>query len=445
MMLRTWRPALFFSVFSVCLCASAWAASATLPAYVDLQRGIIVGGGEAVRAKDESYDEARLFAVRTAKDNIAKVLGRQPADPESAESKTLDDYLSANPGRKIYLDSFLDSAQVYKEVETGEGKVEVTLILPVEGPNGFKSMLARITGKSVADVEKRGPVAVSGGGEELSAGSGAAEMTKPYKILVLPFENQSDYGGQDIGPVFADRVERLFKRDRHFVFITGEEADRILDENGTSAERIRNSDVNRKHVITGIDGLVFGTVTLFKPDLNKHGIGVGGYMNIAFDIEVELRVLDAGTGRWLFFDLVKTRVEDRAFTIRSPEDADKFVSISDLDNEKGLAARTLLAEAGRIEKIVRGYFPVEGYVLKVVENRVYISLTKADDIKAGDEMNVYRLGEVLEDPVTGAPIDRIKDRIGAVRAADVKDTYTQCTTSETPLVPIKPGDVVKIK
>jgi hypothetical protein len=437
------------STVSFFLLMSAFAAAAPMAAYVDMQRGVIIGGGEAVRQEDQSFDDARLDAIKNAKVNVAKVLGRQPVDLESIESKTLDDYLSAYPSKRIYLDSFLDSAEVFKELETGGGKVEVTLILPIEGPNGYRTMLGRMTGKTGAVVEKHGPSTAIGEEEGLTeedmANRNSNEIAQAYKFAILPFVNKSDYTGLEIGNVLSEQVTAAFQRDRHIVFVSGDDLDQILADNKLDSYKIRNSSANSRLAIKGIDGLICGAVTRYVASTSKHGIGGTGYLDITFTAEVDLRVLDAKTGRWVYFNLVTAESTDRTLTMKSADDPDKFIAIDNLDDEKGLASKTVSTLVGKVVKIIRNSFPIEGYVLKVAGNKVYISFTRSDGLKEDDQMSVYRLGEMLENPVTGAPIDRIKDRLGTIKAVDVKETYTQCVTSEIPSEPIKPGDVVMIK
>ena len=99
----------------------------------------------------------------------------------------------------------------------------------------------------------------------------------------------------------------------------------------------------------------------------------------------------------------------------------------------------------RIEEVIRRSFPLEGYILKVVGSRVYVNLTRSDGLREGQILNVYRIGDMLVDPVTGETVDRIRDRIGTIRVSDVKDTYTQCITTDIPIEPIKAGDVVMLR
>ncbi len=438
-------------VWAITVVLMAGGIATALPAYIDIQSGIIVGRGEEKLSPGKSYDDTRLLAVRNAKDNIMKVLERQPVDLESLESKTIGDYLADYPAKKTIVNSFLDSAKVIRENKTKDGKVEVTLLLEIDGPGGYKTMLARLTGKA-ADMEKTAPVATIQLDESVRkelrddmAARDPGDAARAYNIILMPFVNSTEFGKVDIGTVLKERLIKKFKRERRFSFLSEIKSASVLSDNNFNDFLLRKADANTKVKLKGVDGLIDGVITQYAAIPQKHGIGGTGFLEMTFEIVAEVHILDAKSGRWIYYDTLSASVTDRMFSMKTEQEANKAVSADDLTNEQGLASKALNALSDKIESVVRNSFPLQGYVLKVIGDRVYINLTGTDGLKEGDYLNVYRIGDELVDPVSGEVIDRIRDRIGVLRVADAKETYTQCLTSETPLQQINPGDVVIMK
>jgi hypothetical protein len=381
-----------------------------------------------------------------------KVLERQPLDLESLESRTIGDYIAIYPAKASVVKDFLDSATVFKEIKTKDGRVEVTLLLPVDGPAGYKSMLAKLTGKG-GELTKSGPdfgtPKIDDSVREILksnlAARGPNEAERPYRLIIIPFENASELDKIDLGGLLEEQVVSRFKKELRFVFLTGEEANKALADNSLTQEVIHEADANTKVRVNGADGLLDGVITQFTQEVKKHGIGGAGFFEMTYTAKVELRVLDSRTGRWIYFDTIPAEATDRVFSVETTDEKIPALKASDFSDPANLASKTLNEMTKKIENVIRMSFPLMGYVLKVSGDRVYINLTKSAGLKEGDYLNVFRIGEELIDPLSGEAIDRIRDRIGTVRTIDVKDTYTQCVTSETPVEDIAPGDVVMIK
>ncbi|MFC1474642.1 CsgG/HfaB family protein [bacterium] len=427
--------------------AAATAPAAALPAYIDVQSGIVVGRGEARMREGESERVARDTAIKSAKKNIYKILERQPVDPKSMEQRTVGEYLREHPNRQQVLDSFIDSAKVFKEVIDEDGVLHVTILLPVEGPDGYKIMLARLMGRVVPARTPGAAQDAAGIDEDLRAqlaGREAGDVGRPYEIALIDFDNNSKYHMLNLGSIFTDRLIDKFSRDRRFIFIGNADIRDILDDYDLSVQELWDSEVNDVLRIEELDGVIIGSVTRYQPGVEKHGIGGTGYLETSMTVEVDLRVLNTRTGRWTYFDTVSATVSERTFTLKSADDADRFIKLDNLDDEEGLAARAFDSAVTKVEGVVHTVFPLEGYVLKVIGERVYVSLTRSDGLLNGDTLNVYKIGDMLTDPVTGEEIDRIRDRIGSLRVTEANETYSQAVSAEVPIEPINPGDVVTV-
>ncbi len=444
------RSLFFLTVIVLCFLFSA-TASYALDAYIDMKSGIIIGRGEAEMQRVDSYQSARGVAVEKAKSEIRKVLERQPVDPASIDTRTIAEFLDDNPGKTRIFSNFINSAKLimHKKNESGNSVI-VTLQLLVEGPGGYKEMLARLTGSKFADADN----SFAAGGEldnnvraELAdriAGRSPDELTKPYEIVIPDFLNFTEFGDADIGPLMTGEIVSRFQRDHRFSFISGDAAEEMLDKNDKSFDDIWNADITKIMKLKGIDGVVVGAITKYESITKKHGIAETGFLEMSFNIEVDLRVLDARNGRWSFYEKIPVQLSENNFSLKSTDTPAEVVDSNNLNNPDALAARAFQAIVTKIEDKIRIAFPLEGYILKVSGDRIYVNLTRADGLKNGDVLNVYRIGDMLIDPVTGQEIDRIRDRIGSIEVVEAKETYSQAVTKELPLADIAAGDIVTL-
>lgn len=432
-----------FAVFALALMAYSGAARA-YEAYIDDDSGIVVSRGQAARGSGESYENARKRAVDDARNNLVLMLERQYLD---LDALTVGQYLSAHPDKRPVMDRYLNTATVFSENEDA-GAVTVTLVLPYYGADGYRAMMAEMQGKE--------PPAAPGPDEAMSdeiretledryVSQPPESLGEPFNIALLPFDNESGYTAVDLNGLFTDRLRDMFRRDHRFTMLSAGQSLDALTENGLTMDDIRDSAVTDVVPMQGVNGLIAGSIVTYAPLIKKHGLGGTGYLEMTFTIEVELKILDAATGRWVAFQTVPVTVSERTFTLKSADDAERFIAMDKPQILDGMAGQTFQKSLDAVDMQVRAAFPIEGYVLKVISDWVYINLRKVHGIKEGDVLTVYRVGELLTDPITGKTIDRIRDRIGTVRVIEVKDTYSQCKAEDLFGSKIMPGDVVLLK
>ncbi|MFH1539422.1 MAG: FlgT C-terminal domain-containing protein [bacterium] len=412
----------------------------TLSAYIDYTRGVIIGSGTAQGTASEPAADLRLKAIDDAKKNIMIHLERQ----NLTEDETVGQHLSANPDKRVVFENFVDSASMINE-KADKGKMTVTISLPISSEMGFTALKEWLAGERSSAPSYLFPHPPSS--RPASAETIKEELrsiTEPKRIALFTFKNKTDFTRFDVAEEFTSRLKERFKRDRRFIFLSPGESRKLAEKNDTSFEKLLDSDVTETIKLDGADGAVLGILEEYKHSVNKHGIGGAGYLEISFHIRLDLRILDAGTGRWLVYENVPVSLNERSFTLKSADDADKKVEIDNLDSEGGLAAKTFNAMLDKTETFIRAAFPLEGYVLKVMGDRVYINLTRADGVREGSILTIIRLGDILIDPVTGGEIDQIKDKMGTIKVVDVRDTYSQAVIEQV-IQPVQEGDIVTFK
>jgi curli biogenesis system outer membrane secretion channel CsgG len=399
-----------------------------------------------MRSSGETYDSAKKRAIDNGRSNLLAMLERQYLD---LNSTTIGAYLSLHPEKRPIVDRFIGTARLFSESEDG-GKVKVSLTLFYTGPDSYQSMIAQLQGKETP-AETGGDE--SGQPDETTlqelrdkfVSKTPEEMGKPYNIALFDFDNKTAYKTADIGAVFSEALAYAFKKDRRFIFADLKDSSDMLRQNSITIDDLKDSPVTKNVPLKGVDGVIFGAVSKYESQVKKHGIGGTGYLEMSFDMEIELRILDARTGRWVFYDTVPVNVSERTFTMKSADDADNFIDIDHPQSDRGLAGKAFGEMLAQVGNTIRASFPLEGYILKTDADTVFINLAKADGVKEDDILTVYRLGDVLTDPVTGKALDRIREKIGTIKIVDVQGTYSQAQTEDIFAEKPAPGDVVMLR
>jgi hypothetical protein len=85
-------------------------------------------------------------------------------------------------------------------------------------------------------------------------------------------------------------------------------------------------------------------------------------------------------------------------------------------------------------------YPVYGYVVYVKGKQVYTDLTEASAVAPGNTVIIFREGEELTHPVTGAPLGRADEEVARARIIEVGDK-----TSVAEITSVKEGEEIRPK
>ena len=88
-------------------------------------------------------------------------------------------------------------------------------------------------------------------------------------------------------------------------------------------------------------------------------------------------------------------------------------------------------------------FPVQGYILKSSQGKIYIDLGERDGLKKDDKLVVEGVSETIIHPITGEKIVT-KKVVGELKVCDVFYDFCTAQVSEDPFK-VYPGDIVKRK
>jgi hypothetical protein len=98
-----------------------------------------------------------------------------------------------------------------------------------------------------------------------------------------------------------------------------------------------------------------------------------------------------------------------------------------------------------LQEVVSAFPPIEGLVVQVDGDRIYIDLSQKDGVLLGQEYTIFRKGEVFRHPASGKPLGRYEEILGYAQVLRVEATF-----AEAAFVPIegkpppRPEDGVRI-
>jgi hypothetical protein len=98
-----------------------------------------------------------------------------------------------------------------------------------------------------------------------------------------------------------------------------------------------------------------------------------------------------------------------------------------------------------IQDVVAAFPPVEGLVVQVEGDRLFLDVTEQNGVQPGQEFSVFRKGEVFRHPITGRPLGRYEDVLGYAQILRVHPQYSEALfVPEDGKAPVQPEDGVRI-
>jgi hypothetical protein len=85
-----------------------------------------------------------------------------------------------------------------------------------------------------------------------------------------------------------------------------------------------------------------------------------------------------------------------------------------------------------LPEVVSAFPPIEGLVVRVDGDRIYMDLSEKNGVLLGQEYTIFRKGEVFRHPASGKPLGRYEDLLGYAQVLRVEPTF-----SEAAFVPVE--------
>ena len=176
-------------------------------------------------------------------------------------------------------------------------------------------------------------------------------------------------------------------------------------------------------------------------------------------VSMNIRIIDVTNGDILFSTVQEEKASKSAVSGLLPIPIPDGIGFSHQEAVDILSAVQLICDKVALDfstkidqkNIAVNSAPLEGYVVKVVSTssggivQVYINLGASSGIRVGEEIRIYREGEVILDPKTNEVLDRELDILAQARIKTVKDKLSiAMVTTKFRNTPIQQSDIVEV-
>ena len=111
----------------------------------------------------------------------------------------------------------------------------------------------------------------------------------------------------------------------------------------------------------------------------------------------------------------------------------------------GLADRVGATFGLMADEFIKTSQPVEGTVVSLDDDRIFLDLGQGSGAQPGQELSVYRKGEVFHHPLTGKPLGRYEELLGYAQIRRVFPQFSEATFVSVPDRPVaQPGDGARV-
>jgi curli biogenesis system outer membrane secretion channel CsgG len=262
-----------------------------------------------------------------------------------------------------------------------------------------------------------------------------APMPKGPKkaIAVADFENKTSWEGQwSLGTGMSNQLITALIATGRFTVLEREDIHGILAEQdfGQSGRTVQQGGAQIGK-IQKAQILVKGAVTEFATNtsdqtggLNIKGFNIGGASSEA-KVTVDIRIYDTTTSQVLDSQNCTGIAKAGGMAI-SYTDQDWGIGGSNFEKTPlGQATRQAIDQAVRFIVARMENVRWQGKIVSVKENVIFINHGKQSNIMVKDKFEVFKPGEELIDPDTGANLGSEETRIGEIEVVEVQDKFAK--------------------
>ncbi|MEW6719773.1 MAG: CsgG/HfaB family protein [Thermodesulfobacteriota bacterium] len=222
------------------------------------------------------------------------------------------------------------------------------------------------------------------------------------RVAVVKFQDKSAYGRGRLGPAIQDILTTELARSDKFIMITRQDLDLVLDEQDLARTATIKAGTGAKSgEVMGVNAIVTGVVSQFGVKQKSATYLVGASKTQTAEATVDVRVIDATTGRIIYAESgsgVHETSSTEVLGIGGRTGYDETM--------EGKAFRAAVSKF--IDNMIRKMESIEwtGKVASVEGAEVTVNAGKKTGLAPGDRLTVFGEGREVIDPDTKMSLGR---------------------------------------
>ena len=279
---------------------------------------------------------------------------------------------------------------------------------------------------------------------------GALAQEKKPRVAVLPFDsshistNNASLSTSVVNGMFETELVKTGK----FIVIERKRISDVMHEQGLGLTGAVDASTAAKiGKILGVELILTGDITdlgVKKSGGHTGFLGGAGFSKNTLEGGLDIRLISTTTTQIVFADTAKKTDSSGKISFRGTGGG------TDLDETAmNKVFRPCVEElcqkmASKVSEMVgemRGGGGLAGKIANVSGEKIYLNIGAGEGVKVGDAFDVFRQGEEIRDPDTGAVLDVETKLIGKILVTEVKDKVSIATSQSGS--GFQKGDIIK--
>ncbi len=236
------------------------------------------------------------------------------------------------------------------------------------------------------------------------------------KVALLPFFNESPYGGEDLAFVATNELRVELSRTGEFIFDSTAAKTFGSSKEVYAGGGMKLVQLSRKAKISGINFVIFGRIEEARVREKTDEIGLVRKTRSFTEAKIEVRVFDVNANKEIYNQSVRGDADDSNFRLYNTSHEEQLTERQNLLRYGvRVAIRRSVPEMMQLAKRMDWL----GRVARIIDSKIYINAGRESGIQVGDILKVVTEGQEIFDPETGALIGKSKGEVkGTIEVID---------------------------